>query len=652
MAISTSPATRFQFVVMTGSTAPGTVNLAAQDVDGNIYRWAFGPRRAGLASGSQEAIDLAALQTIHASVAGILDGDGNALAIRLNRFPSELISSLEDLNKYDMPNALIPGSYERWLDLQEVKGALMKHASVEEDTDTGRRDIKIGGGFIPVKRISDSGEMQQPLEDWTASQGGTNRLNLRLYARTGETFAGTDLITDDPRVEGLVRWLEDNRGAGVEVIILPTSDLDDLHALLASSIFDVDQDLSSVTNEIIFQLTASSRGATFINLTFSVSSGGTLDVSLFNTLLNSTSQGIASGDAIEEPPIGATDVRIKAERVELGDGQFVSESGIPVWRHNGRSHPMGGSYGKTMRLGDLVLESAGHYTIDWDDKELVYDLRAIHVESSDAETIRLGDYNEMAITAGSQFAFDIHNSNDHGGETVTVEDAAGTEIIVLLPREIFPVVIEWFSDGDGEIRSARRISRPLEVSADDNYAVMQDVGYWEDSSSHWARPVPFPAESERSTALFYAEDVFEFGAATISNGTSRTASSFNLHIPEAFKLLKADGRFRYRMTALARSAPGTSGSLFANLRLWRQRGGVGNAPEVLLTVPHASLGTDDEQVWELVFEDEGEHVAVGDVFCPVVVTNKTASRNPSNIELIAFRLSVYLDEEIVLEYSA
>ena len=272
--------------------------------------------------------------------------------------------------------------------------------------------------------------------------------------------------------------------AGPEIIILATSNLNGLHSLIANSrTFRIDQDLSSVTNNIEIALSASSRSGSFINLTFSVASGGTLSIPLMNTWLNETNAGIESEEAIEEPPIGATDVRLLAERIEFADGQFVSQSGIPNWRVNGRSHPMGGSYGKTMRLADLTLVTNSdpdiddHYTIPWDDKEAVYDLRAVHIESTTDLTLRLGDHDEMALVIGSQFAFDIHNSNAHGGATLIVQENDGTDIITLLPREIFPVVVEWFTDSSGEIRSGRRITRPLEVSADNSYGNADTVGY-------------------------------------------------------------------------------------------------------------------------------------------------------------------------------
>ena len=651
MVIATSPATRFLIVNVSVSLhSPGFTKVSVRDVDGTNYSWTRTPRGARIVSGSQAESDLAALQAIHASSEGIRDGDGNRLTIGLRGVHADFISSIDDLEPNGLPNLLIAGSYERWENLQQVRGALLQHASVEVHADTGRRDIEIGGGFIPTKRVSNSGEVQQPLEDWTASNV-VGKLRITIYSRTGENWDEASLISDDPRLEAMIRFLDTNRTSGSPINFGGGITLSSLHTALVARTYTVDQNIGSETHNIALDLSSSNRSYDALNLTFNITSG-TLNVSLMNAMLSGTSFGLETDDAIEEPPFGNTAVRLRTERVEFANGQFISERGIPTWRFAGRSHPMGGSYGGTIRLHNLILHDDGYHYFPWEDREAVYDLRAVHIEDFFDVVVRLGSYDEMAVGSGSQFSFDIHNANDHGGATVRIDDADGNDIITLLPQETFSVVTEQFTNGNGEIRSGRNIPRPLEVSADDNYAVLGDVGYWEDSSSHWARPVPFPAESERATDLFYAEDVFEFGTASISNGTSRTASSFNLHVKEAFKLLKADGRFRYRMTALARAKPSTSGSVFPNLRLWRQRGGVGNAPVVLLTVPHALLESNDEQVWELVFEDEGGHVAVGDVFCPVVVTNKNSSRNPSNIELVAFRLSVYLDEEIVLEYFA
>ena len=647
MTATITTSTRFDSISFSMNSLPlseASVTLVtATDV---IKKWNY--LEGEPAAGTEEGDNLAVMQEIFASTNGFQDEDGNALDVYLSdTFPHGV--DLADFEEHGLFNPFVEGSYDRLINRMKVEGAFQLHATVETEADTGRRDIKLGGGLVPEKRTSDSGESQQSLEDWTASNV-VGKLRVQIYAPPGEHFDGTDLVADDPRIEAMLRFLDDNRTSG-NAINFSGLTLSGLHAALVVRTYTIDQDISATENSLVLNISSTGRNLTSLNLTFNITSG-TLHVSLMNIMLNQTSAGIETEAAIEEPPFGSTDVRIRAERIQMGDGQLLSERGVPTWRLEGRSHPMGGSYGKTIRLHDLELHDDGYYFFPWADREAVYDLRAVHIEDSFDVTVRLGAYDEMALIAGSQFSFDIHNANDHGGATVTVEDANDNDLITLLPRETFPVVTEWFTNGNGEIRSARRISRPLEVSAEDKYATMNDVGYWEDSSSHWARPIPFPASDERSSELFYAADVFEIGTATISNGTAKTADTFDLHVKESFKLLKADGRFRYRMLATARAKPNTSGSVFPNIRLWRQRGGVGNTPEAILAIPLDILEADDGQAWELIFEDEGEHVEANDVFCPVNVYNKSASRSPGNVELTSFRLEVYLDEEIVLEYSA
>ena len=372
-------------------------------------------------SSTVQGLALAALQTQYATDDGLQDADGNATPIRINNLPFGILH--DELENYGYENPLIDGSHDRWLNKQQVDGAFLKHATAEVDTDTGRIDVKHSGGYIPIKGVSATGEMQQSTEDWTASLNGSS-LNLRLYARSGETYAGTDLITDDSRVEAMVRLLEANRSSGAELIITATRNLDGLHAMIAAAIFTIDQDISTTTNEIEFLLTGSSRSATFINLTFAVTTG-TLDVGLMNALLNATTVGIPSDDPIEEPPVGASDVRLHAERIEFGDGQLVSEDGIPNWRVAGRSHSLGGAYGKTIQLEELTLETAGHYTIPWTNREAVYDLQAAHIASDDAVVIRLHSIKEMVPNTGESADLEFHNDNDVGGETVEIQDVDG-----------------------------------------------------------------------------------------------------------------------------------------------------------------------------------------------------------------------------------
>ena len=600
-------------------------------------------------SGTQDATDLGILQEIYGSTDGFRDADGNSITVIVRQGPDG-ITDADDLEINGHLNPLSADSYERVANLKAVFGTFLQAASVEEDSDTGRRDISIEAGFIPTKRTSNSGAVQQSLEDWTASNV-SGRLRVTIYALAGEQFDGTDLIADDPRIHAMALLLEANRTSGSAINFASGITLSTFHASLAGRNFTLDQDISSTTNNLVMTLSSSGRDPGALNLSFTITSGN-LSVSLMNELLANTTVSIETEDAIEEPPFGNIAVRLKTERIEFANGQFVSERGIPTWRVEGRSHPMGGSYGKTIRLHNLILHDDGYHYFPWDDRETVYDLRAVHIEDSLDVVVRLGAYDEMAASSGSQFSFDIHNANDHGGATVKVEDADGNDFITLLPQETFSVVTEQFTNGNGEIRSGQRIPRPLEVTADDLYAVMNDQGYWEASSAYWARAIPMPASDERASSLVVAEDVFEFGTATIANGTNITADAFNLHIPESIKLKKADGRLRYRLAAGVRAKPGTSGTHAGHIRLWRQRGGAGTNPITLINIPHGELGSEDEQYWVIEFSDEGEHIEADDVLCAVDVYAKSSSRNPSNIEFISFSLTIYLDEEIVREYTA
>ena len=642
MAITTT--TQFKRVSLTVNWAMSRVRIYARLTDTEYYRWYFSPDY----EENPNDANLQAVRDIWASDEGFQDTNGNDLDVAIQGLHADFLGSVADLEKQGLFNPLDPDSYGRWKNLLRINGAFMHGGTVDIDPDTGRHDIHMSGGFVPEKRASDSGEMQQPLEDWTASNV-IGRLRVTIYARAGEQFEGTDLISDDPRIEALIQFLDNNRTSG-NAINFDGLTLSGLHAALMFRTYIIDQDVSTMTNNIALTLSSSGRNLNTLNLTFNVTSG-TLLIGLMNTLLSNISFNLETDEAIEEPPFGSLAVRILAERIEFANGQFISERGIPTWRFDGRSHPMGGSYGKTIRLHNLTLHDDGYHFFPWDDREAVYDLRAVHIEDFFDVVVRLGSYDEMAVGAGSQFSFDIHNANDHGGATVKIEDVDGNDIITLLPQETLSVIVEQFTNSNGEIRSGQRISRPLEVSADGVYATMADVGYWEARSTHWARPIPFPTQPERATELFYAADVFKFGTASISNSSSVTASNFNMHVREAFQLLKANGRLRYHMVAGAR-ASSAAGSIYPNIQLWRQRGGIGNAPEIILPISHTIFEADDEQTWELIFEDEGAHVQEDDIFLPVIEYNKNATRTPANISLISFRLSVYLNQAIVLEYSA
>ena len=583
---------------------------------------------------------LTIFETSGRRLTGSRDADGNDIDIvTVNGVHPDYASTpgeVEDLGFSTIRS--MPPHRPAYKNLDYVQGALMKHTTVEEDSETGRRDLKFGGGFIPVKRASDSGEMQQTLEDWTASYNGSS-LNLRIYARAGEEFRGHHLITDDPRVEGLVLELESLRIAGTEIVILATSDLDDLHSLLANSrTFRIDQDVSSVTNNIEIALSASSRSVSFVNLTFSVASG-TLSIPLMNAWLNATTAGIPSEEAIEEPPIGSTDVRLLAERIEFANGQILSQDGVPVWRYQGRSHSMGSAYSTTIELDRLTLDSAGYYTLPWSDREAVYDLRAAHIAASDAVIIRLDSIADMVPNTGESADLEFHNDNVEGGETVEIQDKGGNNLITLYPGDAIPFRFVRHDDGSGDIRSIGPVVRVYELAGGGS-GDFDDVNYMTSGSLRY-RPFPKPAGSSVGVDKIHGDAFEAEGADVYSNGASLTPSPHR-YIPQSVRVQK-DATARIEVDMGIRT--GTSGNVPNGHGIEVRRNDVLVQPSIGYRV----FNTNDQRTWWLVAE---VRVLNQDILTPLFRYPSYMSMSPSNIQISTYRVLIRMTYNIHVEEAA
>ena len=140
---------------------------------------------------------------------------------------------------------------------------------------------------------------------------------------------------------------------------------------------------------------------------------------------------------------------------------------------------------------------------------------------------------------------------------------------------------------------------------------------------------------------------FEIGSASIINGQNFTASSFDMHTEHAIKLLKL-GRFRYRLSAIAKAT--NSGTMsWHNASLYTQQFGV--LETRVSYVPYSAINVGDDIPWEFLYEDEGGHIAIDDVFCPMFVYPKNTSMLPSSVKLISYELNVALWQTIKVEYT-
>ena len=606
------------------------------------------------ASGSTSAADLAAIQEHYAENDGFVDADGNAIEITLSHAPPSVLDHTE-LEENGLPNPFIDGSLTRIANLRKVRGAFMTHASTEEDETSGRTDISTSGGIKVEAGVAASGEVTQGLGDWIAEQISDTSIRLRIAPRPGETFdfgsvgvPGTQ-VADDVRVRAMVVAMQGWLRTGNDLYDSdnPLGDIEDWSVTIFNGrTFRFDQNIDpGVLDQFAFTVASTSAGAGQCSMIIQRESG-TNDVhaGLVNAMLDDTSVTVSTGEDAEEdmPPL-STAGAVEAERIVMPDGEIYTENGILTFkstREGVRRIAVGASYGEIANWGELSALSG---TIARGIPK-IHDLKHIIVDEAHDRSIRLPDPPDLVPFQGA-----IHDIAIECGESsdtdLTLYNADGsTELLTLKSGEICSLRWEWFDNGNGQIRSLEDILRTLEVAADD-VGDFNDVGYWEESGGYWARPFLWPSAGEQTQDLSYHEDAFELGTDTITNGEDMYGES--LHVPGSIKLLK-DGRLRHDFQAVVSGA--SSGQVSTHFgRLIRQRG---TSETGLISLPLRNLTVNETVPWLWLYEDEGDHVRVDDVFCPIYVYSKSSTMNPSNVRVVSMRLAITLFHSLLEEYTA
>ena len=170
MALTSS--SRFDRVkVSRNSRYPGSgLNIWVDD--GSKYGWDL--KIDGLSGNSQSELEV--VQDIWASSDGLRDTDGNAVAIEMSRFHSD-ITDVDDLEDHGYPNPLLEGSYERWLNtVLNVEGHFLKTSEVEVDSDTGRSLLALAGDIGTSYRVPDGDNYDAALDQLPNNRRGRRRV--------------------------------------------------------------------------------------------------------------------------------------------------------------------------------------------------------------------------------------------------------------------------------------------------------------------------------------------------------------------------------------------------------------------------------------------------------------------------------------------
>ena len=603
-------------------------------------------------TGTEERINLDILHGIYLSDDGLLDEDGNALTIVITGSDNGLVSTIADLEAMGYWNPLDFYSYERWINKHKVQGVFLRHGKVTEDATTGRKDIAITGGIEPKKAVPPSGDLLQSLEDWFVESSLTTII-FRINALPGSTFnTGTSLVSgtevsDDPRVRAIFVWLESLRTVGNPLYgDTISTNLDSIHHWSISHFsmrtFVLDQDKGSAEDEITFTITSLTAGPSRLSFTIT-KSAGSFNIDGINEVLNAKTVEFPTTSPDEKPPFGNTDIPAKMERAVMPGGSLVIDRGIPSHWTATKRKPIGAR--------DILT---------WDDLEVVagetyrelpfgYFNFVLHVVSSVDRVVRIPSPWDIVPNIGGVVEFEIHNNNAYtDGSTVEVQESDGANIITLLGREVVPLELEWFKDGTGELRSPTRVPRTLEIAGDD-LGNFNDVGYWELNSSEWVRPMLWPSTSERTQALRYNAEAFELGTDSITNAESLIGDQPSIHVEGAIKLLK-QGRLRYDLQAtISGHGSGFVGDHEARLILADSASHIGAFRPSLVPLPR--LEVNDVHPWFLFYEDEGGHLDINDILCPMYAYPKSSTMNPSNVRVPSHRLAVTLFQDILVEYS-
>ena len=515
----------------------------------------------------------------------------------------------------------------------------MKHGSALQDAVSGRTDITLTGGSVKMERgIPPTGSAGVDMSDWTCeSNGATFRMILRPHE--GMQFHGAAVgALDDTRYRAFIQWLEDHRTTSGNPVYGGDWDTFTDYSLFGRN-FGFDQDVDpNVASTLDVRSSGSGYGPDRVRIEFALNTGSpAYDVDKINAYFGALVQPVDTDQAIDTPVMGGEETPVIAALIRFPGADLTEQDGIPTWRRPSGMHTLGSVYGKIADLGDLVTVSGElFYRIPWDNVDVAYDLRAVHVVASSGLVIRLDPVADMVRNRGESVDLEFHNDNPAGGHIVEIATDDGSNIITLYPGDNIPLRIVLHDDGSGDIRSIGTALRVYEL-AGSSAGDFDDVNYMTSGSTRF-RPVPKPSGSNILVNTHH-EDAFEVaGTGTFSNGASPTPTTPR-YLPQSVKVLKA-GKVRYECEFAIRS--GSSGSISNGHGLQLLENSTLVEPNIIYRV----MNTNEQRTWWFIREFEGE---VDDILTPLHKYPDYSSMPPDNIQIAAYRVRITLEHSIHVE---
>ena len=585
-----------------------------------------------------DATELSVLQEIYASAAGFVDENGNAITIRL---AAPNVTNVDDLEP-----ERIPESTDCWLrrpsgNLRRVRGTFLRESSVKQDDNTGRLDLHLSAGLVPVPRIPD-GNMVVLMEDWRLISLGA-KFQFRIDLSPEDAFED-DNITAVTSIQAFIEWWASLKDQGADVPIQGIETHAEINNALRNRFYTLEQSPGSSIRWSLDSLTTSADDR-FMSVTCNPVGANALydtyDAQAINDLLNDLKITLSDiNDPVEKPPFGRLGNPVHTSRLYLGEHSWLELDPTGNVVHQGvgqgnHSFKMIVGYGRSINLVNLATNDDGQFL-----SPRSYGIDAVHCNEEEGDRVfRFETPPEFVGVVGADRKLTIHNQNS--GFQVEVLDWNGRNLLTLLPTEKVTFRVTWRPDGSGELINeleVDRIFRLIGVNAVSFTATKPiDVG-----GDQWGRPFPIPTYEDQ--LLSTHEEVFD--RSNVSDYESQDAiADVDLFIFQSVKVLKG-GSARVNFSTNIRSASSGWVPSGHGPQLWRQRG---NNKTLLRAPEYRGFGSYENISLEIDWDNE---IQENDVLLPIFAYAKDGTTMDMNgINSASYRFEINLNQLIYAEYT-
>ena len=543
----------------------------------------------------------------------------------------------------DLPERLVPFLHPQHdihpNDGWKTTAALILNSDVEEDSDTGRVDIKTAAGNIPQRHLPENGELavSPGLPDgFRILEAGDNWSFRIVFA--GAEGIGEANYGDSVEVLAFLHWLESIRTNGNAIDTAPaTVNLTTVNVRT----YRLEQSDGSFVS---FRITQIAHGENVLRYTATwVNTTATPDHAAIQVKLDAAEFAIPVTFPAEKPPQGNPELPYRAAMFAFDE---AAASGLDLIENHLRYRGPAPA-----PFGPLEVIVGQGFSLPYDKLlgnpikavPMVYGLNAIHFGPG-AEAngqVRLPDPRFWPVVPGGDRVLELHNLDATYSLEALAPGTTGDNVITLLPGED-AIELRFTRRENGAGRVFGKVIRRLYITGGDSSSVHFGLANYWTSGSRRVRPIPKPTGFLQGDNRRNAEAFTAGGAQTWADGDGFADAGINS--PDAWGMNKGGNLVA---TLALNVLTGSAGSLNTpNVRL-AQNGNGNYAPGSLYE--QRTIGAYAQRTWFLNWRGA---VELADVFLPVISYPSASTMSLSTLRIPFYALRCLLTESINLELAA